>query len=91
MTETGAPTDLTGGMPATAAGGGTALSDEERAVLRERTLREARAAARLTHPCVTSVYDVVEDEGGRFEGFSHVEDWVPQRLVTATGPNPLPR
>ena len=25
------------------------------------------------------------------EGFRHVEDWVPQRLVTATGPNPLPR
>ena len=24
-------------------------------------------------------------------GFRHVEDWVPQRLVTATGPNPLPR
>jgi predicted metalloenzyme YecM len=24
-------------------------------------------------------------------GFHHVEDWVPQRLVTATGPNPLPR
>ena len=34
MTETGAPTDLTGGMPATAAAGaddGTALSDDERA------------------------------------------------------------
>ena len=29
--------------------------------------------------------------GGRFDGFSHVDDWVPQRLVTATGPNPLPR
>ncbi len=29
---------------------------------------------------------------GRFEdGFHHVNDWVPQRLVTATGPNPLPR
>jgi hypothetical protein len=26
---------------------------------------------------------------GRFEGFSHVDDWVPQPLVTATGPNPL--
>ena len=38
-----------------------------------------------------SFFDVVEDEQGRFEGFSHVEDWVPQRLVTATGPNPLPR
>ena len=38
-----------------------------------------------------SFFDVVEDEEGRFEGFSHVDDWVPQRLVTATGPNPLPR
>jgi len=27
----------------------------------------------------------------RFDGFQHVDDWVPQRLVTATGPNPLPR
>jgi predicted metalloenzyme YecM len=34
----------------------------------------------------------VELDGGRFEdGFHHVADWVPQRLVTATGPNPLPR
>jgi predicted metalloenzyme YecM len=38
-----------------------------------------------------SFFDVVEDEGGRYEGFVHVDDWVPQRLVTATGPNPLPR
>ena len=34
---------------------------------------------------------VVELQGGRFDGFHHVEDWEPQRLVTATGPNPLPR
>lgn len=34
----------------------------------------------------------IELDGGRFEaGFHHVDDWVPQRLVTATGPNPLPR
>jgi predicted metalloenzyme YecM len=34
----------------------------------------------------------VEQDAGPFEvGFHHVEDWVPQRLVTATGPNPLPR
>jgi len=33
----------------------------------------------------------VELQGARFDGFRHVEDWVPQRIVTATGPNPLPR
>jgi predicted metalloenzyme YecM len=33
----------------------------------------------------------VELFGDRIEGFQHVDDWVPQRLVTATGPNPLPR
>ena len=30
-------------------------------------------------------------EGPFKAGFHHVEGWVPQRLVTATGPNPLPR
>jgi predicted metalloenzyme YecM len=30
-------------------------------------------------------------EGLFDDGFHHVDDWVPQRLVTATGPNPLPR
>jgi predicted metalloenzyme YecM len=38
-----------------------------------------------------SFFDVVEDEEGPFEGFTHVDDWVPQQLVTATGPNPLPQ
>jgi predicted metalloenzyme YecM len=38
-----------------------------------------------------SLYDGVILEGTRFDGFSHVDGWVPQRLVTATGPNPLPR
>lgn len=36
-------------------------------------------------------FDVVAREEGAIEGFRHVDDWVPQRLVTATGPNPLPR
>ena len=31
-----------------------------------------------------SLYDGVLLQGGRFDGFSHVEDWVPQGLVTAT-------
>ena len=38
-----------------------------------------------------SLRAAVELEGGTFDGFHHVDDWVPQRLVTATGPNPLPR
>ena len=34
----------------------------------------------------------VELDAGEFDdGFHHVDDWVPQRLVTATGPNPLPQ
>jgi len=37
-----------------------------------------------------SLYDGIVSQGGTFDG-SHVDDWVPQRLVTATGPNPLPR
>jgi hypothetical protein len=38
-----------------------------------------------------SLQESVELDGGRSaEGFHHVADWVPQRLVTATGPNPLP-
>lgn len=35
--------------------------------------------------------EVVELQGGTFDGVRHVDGWVPQRLVTATGPNPLPR
>jgi predicted metalloenzyme YecM len=40
-----------------------------------------------------SLRDSVELDAGRpFDaGFHHVDGWVPQRLVTATGPNPLPR
>jgi len=38
-----------------------------------------------------SFFDVAEDAEGGFEGFVHVDDWVPQRFVTASGPNPLPR
>ena len=38
-----------------------------------------------------SLYDACILEGARFDGFVHVDGWVPQRLVTATGPNPLPR
>jgi hypothetical protein len=38
-----------------------------------------------------SLYDACVLEGARFDGMVHVDDWVPQRIVTATGNHPLPR
>ena len=39
------------------------MTPQDRSVLRERSLREARVAARLTHPGVVTVHDVIEAEG----------------------------
>ena len=39
------------------------LDDEDRAELREKVLKEARAAARLDHPNAVTVFDVIDDDG----------------------------
>ncbi len=39
------------------------MTAHDRSVLRERSLREARVAGRLTHPGVVTVHDVIEAQG----------------------------
>jgi hypothetical protein len=64
------------------------LSDEERDALRRRTLREARTAARLVHPNVTTLYDVVEEDGRPWLVMEHVDSRSLQEVVQRHGPLP---
>jgi hypothetical protein len=58
--------------------------------LRERALREARAAARLNHPGAVTLHDVVEADGRLFLVMELVEAPTLRDLVEASGPLPPP-
>src|SRR5262245_21432873 len=56
----------------------------------ERFLREARAAARLSHPNVVPIYDVGED-GGAFLVMEHLPGGSAHQLLRASGRLPWQR
>jgi serine/threonine protein kinase len=62
------------------------VSDDEREVLRERTRREARAAARLDHPSAVTVYDVAEEDGTPFLVMELVDARTLAEVVRTDGP-----
>ncbi|MEV4118429.1 serine/threonine-protein kinase [Micromonospora sp. NPDC049645] len=62
------------------------LADRERAEVRSRTMREARAAARLNHPAVVRLYDVVAVDGNPWIVMEYVPSRTLQDVVDAEGP-----
>jgi eukaryotic-like serine/threonine-protein kinase len=62
------------------------LTDEERATAFQRTLREAKTAARLNHPAVVTVYDVAEDEGRPWIVMQLVHAQSLDQVLAASGP-----
>lgn len=64
------------------------VAEDERRVLRERTMREARAAARFEHPRVTTVHDVVEEDGKPWIVMEHVPSRTLAQVIRDQGPLP---
>jgi eukaryotic-like serine/threonine-protein kinase len=67
------------------------MPEEERRPAQARVMREARAAARLNHPGVVTLYDVVQDRGGTFIVMELVNAPTLADLVRADGPLPVER
>jgi serine/threonine protein kinase len=68
-----------------------AVRDQQRAALRARVIREARAAARLSHPGAVTLFDVVQDGGQDYIIMELVEGPTLDQLVAGQGPLPPQR
>ncbi|WP_196453919.1 serine/threonine-protein kinase [Planomonospora sp. ID82291] len=67
------------------------LTGPEREVFTVRTLREARAAGRVGHPCVATVYDVVEERGRPWIVMQLVDSRTLGAVIREDGPLPPAR
>jgi eukaryotic-like serine/threonine-protein kinase len=67
------------------------LTPTEREELRTRTLREARAAARLSHPNVVQIYDVLGIDDRPWIVMEYVKSQSLQHVLTEEGPVGPPR
>ncbi|MGH8837202.1 MAG: protein kinase domain-containing protein [Actinomycetes bacterium] len=62
------------------------LPNHDHTAVRERAMREARVAARLNHPNVVTLYDVVDDGGRLYLVMELVEALTLRDIVRASGP-----
>ncbi|WP_344867024.1 serine/threonine-protein kinase, partial [Planomonospora alba] len=67
------------------------LTGPEREAFTVRTLREARAAGRIGHPCVATVYDVAEERGRPWIVMQLVESRTLGAVIREDGPLPPAR
>ncbi|HEY0541663.1 MAG TPA: serine/threonine-protein kinase [Actinoallomurus sp.] len=67
------------------------LSSSDREVLFERTLREARSAARLSHRGIVTVHDVVEEDDRPWIVMEYVRARSLQEIIDDDGPLSPPR
>ncbi|MFI9817194.1 serine/threonine-protein kinase [Saccharothrix variisporea] len=67
------------------------IAAEERRVLEERVLREARTAGRLNDPAVVTVFDVVAENGMTYIVMELVEAATLSTIIAQSGPMPQDR